>query len=73
MAIQRVIKPTNNARGIGDRGDFGNFFGRHDLGFQPHVAVLCTLGHQHIHAIAVIGQGHATHVVQAAGHAGDRL
>lgn len=69
VPIQRIVQTADNALHIGDRGDFFDFFGSDDLGFKPHVAVLGPFSEQHVHALLVIGQCHAAHVVQATGHA----
>ena len=74
VAIQRVVKTAQDALGIDQPvGEFRDFFGRENFRIQPHIAVLGAFGFQLLKSRLVIGQRHAAHMVQAAGHACDRL
>ncbi len=71
VAVERIIKPANNAVDIGHWRDLGDVFGRDDLCLQPHETVLGAFRFQHVEPFLIFGQGDAAHVVETAGHAGD--
>ena len=73
MPVKRVVKPAQNAGGIGDGGHFGDLFGAQDFGLQPHVAMFGTLCLEHIEPFGGIGKRHAANVMQPARHAGQGL
>ena len=73
MPIERVIQGADNPIQIGDRADRANFIRPQNLGIQAHVAVFGAFGDQHLEPVLIVGQGDATDMVQATGHAGKCL
>ena len=73
MPVERIVKPAQNAFDIGDRGNRLDLLRRKDLRLQPHEPVLGAFRLQHVEAFGRVGQRHAAHVMQPAGHACQRL
>ena len=71
VAIERIIKRSKDAIGIGDRRDFFDIIWTNDLGFQTHVTVLGPLGQKHVKAFLIIRQSDTAHMVKTTRHACD--
>ena len=73
MTVERVVQCAEHTVGVGDRGILWDFARADELGFQPHVAVLGTLGLEKVHAVRGAREGEPAYVMQAAGLSGDLL
>ncbi len=73
MPVKRIKEGTYKAVRIGNGGDFPDFPGGYNTCFKSHKPVFGPFRQQHVEPVAVVGQGDAAHMMQPAGHAGDRF
>ena len=73
VAVQGIVERAEHPGGAGDRREPRDLLRPHDLGVEPHVAMLGPLGLEEVEAVAVRGEGEPADVVQPAGLAGERF
>ena len=73
VTVERVVERPEQALRVRDRREPRDLLRPHDLGLEPHVAVLGPFGLEEVEAIRVRCEGESTHVMQSAGLAGELL
>ena len=71
VAVEGIVERPEQSGGVGDRREARDLLRPHDLGVEPHVAVLGALRLEEIETVAVRREGEPAHVVQPAGLAGE--
>ena len=73
MTVERIVERPEQSSGVRDRGEPRDLLRPHNLGIEPHVAVLGALRLEEVEAVRVRCEGEPAHVVEPARLAGELL